>query len=99
WVRLITANNNKAKILYKFQETGSGRLKTVKVFGQGSRCNIEFLNYDTGVYDSFGHHNLSNGPVTVNLALKYAPSGVSWMRLTEAVNYTVQVEKIEAQVF
>src|SRR5688572_19567575 len=39
WVRLITANNSQAKILYKFQETGSGRLKSVKVFGQGSRCN------------------------------------------------------------
>ena len=98
WVKLKTINNVQATILYKFQETGAGRLKQVKIHGLGSRLLVQFYNYNTGVYDSFGAHNLSNGAVTVNLPLQYAPNGVSWMRLTEAVNFTVQIDKIEASV-
>jgi hypothetical protein len=99
WVRLTSTNALQAKILYNFQETAAGRLKLLKIQGAGSRLRVELLNYNTGVYDNFGVYNLSNGAAVIAVPLNYAPNGSSWLKLTEAVPFTVQIDKIEAQVF
>jgi hypothetical protein len=99
-VRLSSSTaSGKAWIEYSMFEAESGRsLKTIQVYGEGTRLTVFLNNYITGHYDNRGSYDLNSGAFSLVPAPAQAFNGFTRMRLLQEAPSKSEIDRIYTYV-